>query len=143
MVDREELPGGAVRVKTALGGILISTPAPHVVAHCWKGHAEGELFPVVLAHLQQTLEKTPKVYIFAEFEPSETFSYDTELRNHWATWFKENRGRLVQVYMRISSPLLKLAAMMINLVSGDVITLVSDQAEFERLKAQAVRTPPG
>jgi hypothetical protein len=142
MVDREELPGGAVRAKTALGEVVMSSPAPHVAIHRYKGHAEGVLFTEIRAQLQPLLEKSPRIYIFAEFDPPEGFSYDTEFRNHWAAWFQENRSRLIKVYMLQTSPLLKLAAMMVNLITGDIITAVPDLAELERLKAQAVASKP-
>ncbi|HLL56041.1 MAG TPA: hypothetical protein VK447_20940 [Myxococcaceae bacterium] len=120
----------------------MSSPAPHVAIHRYRGHAEGALFAEIRAQLQPLLEKAPRIYIFAEFDPPEHFSYDTEFRNHWAEWFMQNRSRLIKVYMIQSSPLLKLAAMMVNLITGDIITPVPDTAELERLKAQAVASNP-
>jgi hypothetical protein len=46
------------------------------------------------------------------------------------------------VYQLQSSPLIKLAIMMVNILTGNSITPLTDKAEYERLKAQAVSTPP-
>jgi hypothetical protein len=137
MVEREPLPGGAIRFKTKKGEAIYSTPAPTVALVRYKGHAEEELYGPISEAMNALLQRVPKVTLFVDFE--ELNSYDTGFRTLWTAWFKANASKLVGSHILQKSALVKMGIQLVNLFVGEVLTPVTDRNEFQRRLEETTR----
>ena len=137
MVEREQLPGGAIRFKTKKGEAVYSTPAPAVVLVRYKGHAEEELYPPISDAMNAILQRVPKVTLFVDFE--ELGSYDTAFRTRWTEWFRANAKRLEGSHILQKSALVKMGIQLVNLFVGEILTPVTERADFQRRLEETIQ----
>ncbi|HLL52342.1 MAG TPA: hypothetical protein VK447_02290 [Myxococcaceae bacterium] len=137
MVQRESLPEGVTRFKGKMGEALFSTPAPAVALVRYKGHADEALYEPISGEMNALLQRVPKVTLFVDF--AECGSYDTDFRARWTEWFRANAPKLVGSHILQKSALVKMGIQLVNLIIGQVLTPVTDPAEFERQLEAATR----
>ena len=106
-----------------------------------KGHFDVEVVDLLVRGYDDTLASSPGVLVRSFQDWFGITSYDSGARNTYTEDSKRVMGFVERIDILFSSRLVAMAVSVSNIVLGGKLHPVSDRAEFERRRKEALTSP--